>query len=393
MRRRPMQAWPERGRARLGSEGKRVSWSLALGVCVLVAAVMPCSAAAATPTVSATVDGIRGDNGWWRGSTHGNFVVLRWSVVANPPLISSSGCDPAIQIAGPTTGVTKTCTAKNDDGQTSSSETIRVDADPPTGLKATPARGPDVNGWYNHSVGLTWSGSDATSGIAGCTSRSYSGPDGAAAKAVGSCRDNAGNVASSAFALKFDATAPKLSKVKVTSRAGSDLVRWTSTSPADTAVVERWARGSTDEPVVFRGAASRFVDKKIRVGLEYVYAIQTTDQAGNASKRITVAGLPKILTLRPMPYIPRAAPNPILRWARTRGASYYHVQLFRGSKRILAAWPNRSQLALPSTWSWAGHVYRLRPGKYRWYAWAGLGRRSFARYHAIGSARFIVPPG
>ena len=34
-----------------------------------------------------------------------------------------------------------------------------------------------------------------------------------------------------------------------------------------------------------------------------------------------------------------------------------------------------------------------RPGKYRWYAWAGIGRRSFARYNRIGSARFIVPPG
>ena len=201
---------------------------------------------------------------------------------------------------------------------------------------------PDFNGWYNHAVGFTWSGNDATSGIASCTLKSYSGPDGAAAKAVGSCRDNAGNVASSSFALKFDATPPKLSKIGVTSRAGSDLVRWTSTSPSDTAVVERWARGSSGEPVVFRGAASRFVDKKVQVGLEYVYAIQTTDQAGNVSKRITVAGLPKILTLRPMSYVPRAAPDPILRWARKRGASYYHVQLFRGSKRILAAWPEQA---------------------------------------------------
>ena len=76
-----------------------------------------------------------------------------------------------------------------------------------------------------------------------------------------------------------------------------------------------------------------------------------------------------------------------------RGASYYHVQLFRGSKRILAAWPSTRQMALPTTWKWAGHRYRLKPGKYRWYAWAGIGRRSFAKYDRIGSARFIVPPG
>jgi len=179
----------------------------------------------------------------------------------------------------------------------------------------------------------------------------------------------------------------------VTSRAASDLVRWSSSSPSDRAVVERWARGSSEQPVVYRGAADRFVDKKIQVGLEYVYAIQTTDQAGNTSKRITVAGLPKVLTLKKMSYIPRAAPNPILRWARLRGASYYHVQLFRGSKRILAAWPSTRQLALPASWTWAGRHYKLGPGNYRWYAWGGIGKRSFARYNRIGSARFIVPPG
>jgi hypothetical protein len=389
MRRRPMQAWP---RGRLDTGGLRAL--LALIVFALLAMLVPSSAAANTPSISYSIDGIAGDNGWWRGSTHGNLVVLHWTVTANPPLTGSSGCDPAIQIPGPTTGKTYVCSATNDDGNsTSKPVTIRVDADPPTGVTATPARAPDVNGWYNHAVGLTWSGSDATSGIAGCNSTSYSGPDSAAASATGSCRDKAGNVASGHFLLKYDATPPTLSRVRVTSRSASDLVRWTSTSSTDRAVVQRWARGNSSEPVVFRGTAARFVDKKIQIGVEYVYAIQTTDQAGNGSKRITVRGLPKVLTLRQMSYAPRAAPNPILRWQRVRGASYYHVQLFRGKKRIFAAWPKKRQLALPKTWKWAGHRYRLKPGKYRWYAWAGLGRRSFARYDRIGSGRFIVPPG
>ena len=88
---------------------------------------------------------------------------------------------------------------------------------------------------------------------------------------------------------------------------------------------------------------------------------------------------------------PRVAPRPILRWAAKRGASYYHVQLFRGSKRIFASWPTTHQLGLPAAWRWAGHRYRLRPGHYRWYVWVGLGPRSFAQYRAIGSAKFIVP--
>ena len=58
---------------------------------------------------------------------------------------------------------------------------------------------------------------------------------------------------------------------------------------------------------------------------------------------------------------------------------------------MLAAWPQTHQLGLPLAWKWNGHRYRLRPGHYRWYVWAGLGARVFARYRTIGSAAFIVP--
>jgi hypothetical protein len=45
---------------------------------------------------------------------------------------------------------------------------------------------------------------------------------------------------------------------------------------------------------------------------------------------------------------------------------------------------------MPRTWTWTGHRYRLTRGHYRWYAWAGFGPRSSARYELLGSARFIV---
>ena len=129
MRRRPMQVWP---RGQLNTGGSRAL--LALVVFALLAMLVPSSAAAATPTISYSIDGIAGTNGWWRGSTHGNYVVLHWTVTANPPLTNTVGCDPAISIPGPTPlqGVTKTCTApRNDDGNASLSKTIKVDADPP----------------------------------------------------------------------------------------------------------------------------------------------------------------------------------------------------------------------------------------------------------------------
>ncbi len=308
----------------------------------------------------------------------------------------TAGCTD-VTYSGPDSGSASasgaTCTDKAGNVASAPAFGLKYDATPPHITGATLSRTPDFDGWYTHPVTITWAGTDALSGIASCTSAPFSGNASATATATGSCRDKAGNVTSASVQLKYDATAPALSKVGVASRAGSDLVRWTSSSPDDRIVVKRWARGSKDEQVVFEGTGSRFIDAKIRSGLEYRYAIQSTDQAGNVSKTATVTGFPKVLTLQKTPYVPRAAPKPILRWGSMAGADYYHVQLFRGSTRILAAWPSKRQLGLASSWKWAGHRYTLSPGRYRWFVWGGLGKRSFARYRAMGSARFIVPPG
>jgi hypothetical protein len=357
--------------------------------------VIPATAAADTtpPQVSYTLDAISGTNGWYRGSTHGNYLIVKW-LVGDPdsPITSTTGCDPAVRIDGPNTGTTRKCSATSDGGTTEiTTKVLKIDADPPAGVSASLTRGPDFGGWYNHPVGISWGGTDATSGIAGCTSLTYGGPDGAGASVSGGCTDMAGNTASSPAGINYDATPPALAKIFVTSGAQADLVHWTSTSPSDSVVIERTARGSKAHATVFRGSGSSFADKKIRSGLEYTYSVQSLDQAGNSSQKVLVAGLPKVLTLRKTPYIPRAAQKPILRWTAVRGATYYNVQLFRGSKRILALWPSGHQVGLPTAWKWAGKRYRLSHGRYRWYVWAGIGRRSFANYKTLGSAQFIVP--
>ena len=347
MRRRPMQAWP---RGQLNTGGSRAL--LALVVFALLAMLVPSSAAAATPTISYSIDGIAGTNGWWRGSTHGNYVVLALDRHRQPSAdehrrVRPRRSDPWARLRG----VTKTCTAtQRRTAPRRRPKTVKVDADPPTGVKGDSdprsrcQRLVQPRGRGDLERQLT---PPRRSRVAAPRpTRAQTAPR---SRQLATCRDKAGNVASGAFAAQVRRhAAPTLSKVGVTSSAASDLVRWTSSSATDTAVVQRWPRGSSEEPVVFRGAASSYVDKKIQVGREYVYAIQTTDQAGNASKRITVAGLPKVLTLGKMPYVPRAAPNPILRWQRVRGASYYHVQLFRGSKRILAAWPSKRAAGAPN---------------------------------------------
>ena len=298
-----------------------------------------------------------------------------------------------VKVDGPAIGATKTCEVQLSDNSWISVTThpINIDANPPTGVTAALSRGADFNGWFNHPVAVVWQGSDATSGIAACSAVTYGGPDQAAAGVSGGCTDNAGNFTPAPVSINYDATAPVLSKPSVDSRNGSDLVRWTSSSPADTAVVQRWPRGGKAQPVVFRGAGGSFMDKKVEAGLEYMYAVQTFDQAGNASKRVLVPGLAKIVTMRRLPYVPRVADQPILRWAAVRGATYYNVQLYRGSKRVFASWPIKNHLGLPAKWKWAGKWRHLAPGRYRWYVWAGLGKRSFARYRTLGSAQFIVP--
>jgi hypothetical protein len=132
------------------------------------------------------------------------------------------------------------------------------------------------------------------------------------------------------------------------------------------------------------------MDKRIQPGVEYRYSVQTEDQAGNDSRRLSALALPKVVTLRTRGYAPRTAGAPVLQLPGVAGASYYHVQLFRRGTRILAAWPLRPQLALRSSWKWAGRGYRLTQGRYRWFAWAGFGRRSAARYKLLGSAEFVV---
>src|SRR5919198_6706230 len=93
----------------------KLSFLFALGLGVLL--VLAPTASAAPPTITYTIDGISGTNGWYRGSTHGNNVVLHW-FVSSDATNTSPDCQPAITLTGPTTGITKSCWAENGDGKT-----------------------------------------------------------------------------------------------------------------------------------------------------------------------------------------------------------------------------------------------------------------------------------
>jgi hypothetical protein len=82
---------------------------------------------------------------------------------------------------------------------------------------------------------------------------------------------------------------------------------------------------------------------------------------------------------------------PLFRWARVRTATYYNIQLYRGSRKILSAWPAKPRLKLRRTWVYNGHLYRLRKGGYRWWVWPAFGPRSKPNYgHVMGTGTFRV---
>ena len=171
-------------------------------------------AAASPPTISYSVEGIAGTNGWYRGSIYGDNVVLHWSVVG----ATSPTCPPVV-IPGPTTGTTETCTASNGPDQWTLKTTVKIDNTPPT-VTASLSRKPDFHGWYNHPVTIRSSGTDTTSGLAGCSSVTYKGPENAAATVNGGCTDVAGNSAVHGVRLAYDATPPVLSDVSEQSTDG-----------------------------------------------------------------------------------------------------------------------------------------------------------------------------
>src|SRR4051795_2871402 len=176
---------------------------VALGALLLAGAAAPARAATA-PGVTPAIIGTAGANGWYRSP-----VTVRWDV-GTQGLVSTSGCEAAIRIVDDTSGVTQRCQATYDTGVTMTAEAkVKIDRIPPAAVTAVPDPGANANGWVSKPVTVKWTGTDAVSGVAECTTSAYSGPDAAVVPMSGPCRDAAGNVSAPvSYTLKYDATAP-----------------------------------------------------------------------------------------------------------------------------------------------------------------------------------------
>jgi hypothetical protein len=199
------------------SRGWRYFLTLVI-VCAPMLVVVP--AASADPVTWGCSPG--GCSGGWYTTN----VTVSFFVAADPNITGTPGCG-VFTVSSDTTGQSFQCEVDYNTGGSYKTPVITVkrDATPPTISGGSPSRGPDSNGWYNHPVGINFSGTDATSGIAGCSGPSYGGPDTASASFSGTCTDNAGNTSSPASfgPIKYDATPPSVS---ISLSRGPDSGNW-----------------------------------------------------------------------------------------------------------------------------------------------------------------------
>ena len=328
----------------------------------------------------------------------------------HPVDFGASGSDNLSGIAscsGGTVGggsATATCT-DNAGNSASTGVSVKYDASAPSIDSVTFDRQPDSNGWYNHPVHVTFHGSDGGSGISSCSDVVYQGPDTTSTTVNGSCRDNAGNSAGGTSpAFKYDSTPPTITNVGTDWDDGTATLTW-SASP-DTKEIEIDRTPGTTGPetsVVFKGLAARFEDKGLRNKVKYVYTITGVDEAGNKAVD-TVSITPGAKLYSPARGAIVTSP-PLLAWRPVAGASYYNLQIYFGvsgalrrvasisvtGRKVLSVWPLQPRYRMKKVWKFKGKRRALAPGRYRWYVYPGIGKRTAHSYGPlIGTSDFVV---
>ncbi len=141
------------------------------------------------------------------------------------------------------------------------------------------------------------------------------------------------------------------------------------------------------------GLKASYVATGLRNDVQHRFELVAFDRAGNASSPVSITATPKALLLaRPLPNAKVVVP-PRLKWRPVAGATYYNVQLYRGSTKVLSAWPVSASIQLKRTWTYDGKKHVLRAATYTWYVWPGLGARADARYGSLlGKSKFRVVP-
>ena len=343
----------------------------------------------ATPPSATAVPSRPPDAGGW----YNHRLTVDWS--GSDPVSGIASCSsyaydgPDLASVQPSGG----CTDKAGNTSAPATFSFRFDATPPTGIAAAPARPPDHDGWYNHPLAVQWSGSDALSGIASCTSANYGDPAPAGpAVLAGGCTDQAGNSSDPlAFDLDYDETPPVFARFGLTALDGKVALRWRVSGATHVNVSRSPGIGGSPTSVLYDGSAAAFVDRKTENYVRYRYVVTAEDAAGNTLGR-SAAATPKPTLFAPRPGARLGAgSSPVFAWKPVAKARYYNLQLWLGGRQVGSWWPARARLTLPSHWRFGNGGHRLGPGDYAWYVWPGRGPMRAGRYGPLlGKSTFTA---
>jgi hypothetical protein len=146
--------------------------------------------------------------------------------------------------------------------------------------------------------------------------------------------------------------------------------------------------------------AERFLPSMVAGAAAVVVTVALTMVAdairpGVKSSAATTALAPSVQRALEKPRAPAPAPVVrVLRWRSRPGAAFYDVQVFRGSEKVLEAWPAIARLDLPTRWKFGDKAHRLEAGTYRWFAWPAYFVNRKPRYgKPIVRATFTVRDG
>jgi len=155
------------------------------------------------PVITYSISGTQGNGGWYVSA-----VFVDWTVTDPESEVTIlEGCEDTL-IDYDTTGATLICSASSAGGTSQASVTIQRDATAPD-ISGSASPAANSYGWNNADVAVTFTCSDATSGIASCGPGATLTGEGADQYVTGAAVDNAGNRASAIVGpISIDKTPP-----------------------------------------------------------------------------------------------------------------------------------------------------------------------------------------
>jgi hypothetical protein len=169
-------------------------------------------------TTVRSIAGIAGDNGWYKSSV--TVTLDATDDCSGVKDIRTDGIGGLTIVPGRSAAITLPSDGINNlsyyaadnagNSETAHPLTIKIDKTAPT-ITASVSPSPNGAGWHNTDVAVTFTCTDATSGIATCSGPITVTTEGANQVIIGTAVDNAGNTVTTSVTLNIDKTAPSLS--------------------------------------------------------------------------------------------------------------------------------------------------------------------------------------